>query len=177
MNKITKNKASQIWILDLIVGVTIFILIMVVYFIFVNNISSSKDSKIADIQNEILIISETLMSAGSPENWTSAQLNDAGITNGNYLLNESKLSNLSNINYQSQKQLLKTKYDYLVFFENRTSDLMTINGIQYIGKWQVNNVLDRDNIKELEKPKTVVSLRRLLVYKSDIISMVIYSWG
>ncbi|MCK5283737.1 MAG: hypothetical protein KAK00_10130 [Nanoarchaeota archaeon] len=171
MFKIPKKK-SQTWFFDIIGGVTIFSIVMIIYFIFTSNISIYNNSNFDDIYNEANIISNTLISAGSPINWSSDSIKEAGITNGNYRLNASKLKNLSSLDYSGLKLLLKTRYEYLIFLEDRNSKVLDINGIEYIGKAG----LTRDNIKSIEAPDTLISTRRFLIYNSDIICMVIYLW-
>lgn len=153
-------------------GVTVFLFLMIVYFIFTSNLSVSTATNFNELYNDASVLSETLISAGIPENWNESNVKEAGITNGDYRLNVPKLKNLSVINYSSSKSLLKTRFDYIVFFENKNGDTLNISGTQYIGKSGVT----KDNLKEVETPSNLVSIRRFLIYNSDIIIMVAYLW-
>lgn len=162
---------AQVWTLDLIVGVTVFLFLIMVYLIFTNNISASSASNFNEIYSDIVVVSDTLMSTGSPQNWTDGSVIEAGITDGKQRLSITKLQNLSSLDYSRLKTLLKTRYDYLIFFENRSSGLMNLSNVEYIGK----PGLTKENLKDAD-PYTIVSIRRFLIYESDIITMVIYLW-
>ncbi|MBD3163923.1 hypothetical protein GF323_01875 [Candidatus Woesearchaeota archaeon] len=163
-------KKSQMWSLDLIAGITLFLIVVALYFIFVANFSESEE--LDQLYSNAIFVSDTLMSAGLPENWTASVVEEVGITNGEYRLNSSKITNLSSLDYANLKLLLKTRYDYLIFFENRSGSVLSISGIKYIG----NPALNKTNIKEIENPDNLVSIKRFLFYKERIITMVLYLW-
>lgn len=163
------NKKAQVWTIDLIAGVTIFLIMIVFYMIFTNNISSGTNLK--EINNEAIVLSNTLLSAGAPFNWTKDNVAQVGITDGKYRLDEAKLQNASAIDYYQLKLLLKTKYDYLIFFEKRDSGLLNISGISYLGK----EGMAKNNITS-QKFDTLVSLKRFLIHNNEIITMVVYLW-
>ncbi len=165
------SKDAQVWTLDLIVGVTVFLFLIMIYLTFTNNISASSASNFNEIYDDIVVASDTLVSTGSPQNWTAGNVTEVGITDGKQRLSITKLQNLSSIDYSRLKTLLKTRYDYLIFFENRSSGLMNLSNIEYIGK----PGLTKENLKDAD-PYTIVSIRRFLIHESDIITMVIYLW-
>lgn len=165
-------KKSQIWSLDLIAGVTAFVFIMTIYFIFTGNIADNNKSNFDEIYNDIGVLSDTLLSEGSPANWSADSVEEVGLTNGAYRLNISKLKNISSLDYSTLKVLLKTRYNYLIFFENKSHDVIEINGLEYIGKLG----LTKENIMEQEEPETLVTIKRFMIYGPDIITMVVYSW-
>jgi len=166
------GKKSQVWTVDLAAGITIFSIIIIIYFVFTSNISEQPTTGLNDIYKDTSVVSSTLLSAGYPLNWNITNIEKAGLTNGNYRLNQSKLTNMSSISYSKLKLLLKTKYDYLIFFESRNGNLLSFNGIEYIGKTGTTKI----NIKEKEKPKSITALKRFLIYNDNIITMVIYLW-
>jgi hypothetical protein len=166
-----KNK-SQFWTLDLVTGVTVFMILMVSYFIFTNNISQYNEVEIDGLYDDIAIVSSSLITEGSPDNWDIDSVKELGITEGKHRLNITKLQRLSTLEYPRRKLLLKTRYEYLIFFENKSNEVMEIGGIEYVGKAG----LTRDNIEETEKPKNLVSTRRFLIHDNDIITMVVYLW-
>jgi hypothetical protein len=166
------KKKSQIWTIDMIAGLTIFLLALVVYFIFSSNVTDTQKHALNNIYNDAATVSSILMTKGTPTDWNNLTVQEIGITNGNYRLNESKFHNLSAIEYGKTKLLFKTKYDYLVFFENRTSEVLNISGVIYIGE----TGLTKDNIKEIKSPENLISIKRYLIYNSDIVTMVVYLW-
>ncbi len=166
------TKKSQVWTLDMITGVVLFLTVMVMYFLFSSNFLQSQDATFTDIYRSLEIVSGSLMTEGVPSNWTAGDIREIGITNGNYRLHVSKLSSLANMNYSTSKLLLKTQYDYLLFFENKSDDVMMLAGQPYFGKPGVT----KDNIEQLEQPDTLLLAKRLLIHNSEIITMVVYLW-
>ncbi len=52
---------AQVWTLDLIAGIVIFLIIMVAYFIFVNNFLGQGELRLNDIYDEAIVASDTLL--------------------------------------------------------------------------------------------------------------------
>jgi len=165
-------KTAQIWTLDLIAGMVLFLIVIVMYFMFSNTMLQPQDETYADIYRSLEIVSGSLMTSGNPLNWTADDVNAIGITNGNYRLNTSKLANFSTLDYSEAKLLLKTNYEYLIFFENRSDDVIPLFGQSYFGKPGIT----RDNIQQIERPKTLLLTKRFLIYNSEIIVMEVYLW-
>lgn len=170
------NKKSQVWTIDLIAGISLFILTIVIFFIFAKNPAASEVSDFNDINADAGTVSSSLISAGVPNNWNLSTVEEIGITNGRYRLNRTKLAYLKEINYSNAKLLLKSKYDYIIFFENKNSEVLEFldlasNDFSYIGKSNVT----KENIYE-EEPLGLVISRRFLIMESNIISMVVYIW-
>lgn len=165
------RKKAQAWSIDLIAGITIFLIAITSYFIFVNNLP--KENNLSNIYDEAVIVSDKLLSIGSPENWTYQNIEQPGITDGEYRLNSSKLKNLSAIEYSRLKLLLNTKYDFLIYFQDKDKNTLNISGIKYISK---THSLNKTNIEEIEDTKNMISIRRFLVYNKSIVQMVLYSW-
>jgi len=163
---------AQIWTIDLMGGVTIFLIVVVSFFVFTSNIADQNRSNVGEIYEDISVVSDSLLSEGSPSNWTIDNIKEVGITDGDHRLNTTKLQNIDSLSYSGLKSLLKTKYDYMVFFENKSNDILNINGVDYISK----PGLTKDNIKGMEDPDDLVSIKRFLIYDSEIIMMVVYLW-
>jgi len=76
------------------------------------------------------------------------------------------------LDYGRTKLFTNTKYDFILFFENKSHDVIEVYNIDYIGKPGIQ----KDNIQDLENPEYLLSMRRFLIYESEIISMVVYVW-
>jgi hypothetical protein len=87
-------------------------------------------------------------------------------------LDSKKLANLSIIEYEKLRFNLNSKYDFVIFFENKTDSPIEINGVTYVGKQGIN----KDNVYEKEEPTALIQHKRFLIYDSNIITMVIYLW-
>jgi hypothetical protein len=165
-------KKGQIWSIDLIAGIIIFLIVIAVYFTFVNNIYNMNDKQFDRVYSEALILSDTLLAEGIPTDWIVNNTQEIGLTNGKQRLDIHKVTNASAIDYSRLKVLLKTEYDYLIFFENKNNDLLNLNGVQYIGKPGIT----KDNIKSIEKPDALVSIKRFVILNNEIVTMVVYLW-
>ncbi|MBI2449633.1 hypothetical protein HYV49_05035 [Candidatus Pacearchaeota archaeon] len=124
-------KKAQVWSLDIIVGVTIFIIAIIIFYIYTINLSDEAESSSDDLNIDADFISSNILSEGSPRNWNKTNVLIPGIVTDNKI-NETKLvalAQLSKDNYDKSRQLLGTKYDYFVFLENK-------DGLVYFGKNQ-----------------------------------------
>ena len=166
------TRKSQVWTMDLVAATTIFLITIVIFYIFVNNISALEGKGFDDLYTDSITVSSTLLGEGTPANWTVNNVTEIGLTNGNYRLNPSKVQRFASMNYFQSKLYLKTRFDYLLFFENRSNELIRINGIEFIGKPGVT----KEDIKEDEDYDDLISIRRFLINGTDVISMVIYLW-
>ena len=166
------KRNGQIWTLDLIAGVVVFTIVIIVYFIFTNNISSRTENNFNDMYETSLIVSDSLISSGIPQGWNSTTVEEIGLTQGNYRINTSKLYYFKQIEYSDTKALLKTKYDYIFFFMDKSDNLLALNGTSYYGKAGIT----KDNLNELESPGTIISSTRLIIFNSSIITMEVYLW-
>jgi len=115
------------------------------------------------------IVTNTLLSGGSPEDWTEDNVIKIGILSDNKI-NQTKLEyfyNLTQTNYNNTKILFNTRYDYLFFL----SENMTLGSeeIEYIGK----NVLDKDNVDTYN----LVKITRFTSYNGRPVTSYLYIWG
>ncbi len=147
-------------------------IVVVVFLFFSTNIVNFEQADFEEIYQEAAILSDTLISAGTSAQENISTGNEISITNGNHRINYSKLENVSNLGYSALKLRLKTKYDYLIFFENESRQVISIENVTYIGK----SGLTKENFKSVEQPQSIISLSRFLTYDSRIVTMNIYLW-
>ena len=133
---------------------------------------------------DLKTISSSLVLEGYPLNWTNADVQRLGITDGTSRVNQEKLTQLINLDYDNRKSLLNTQYDYYIFFKNNGC-LINISDDFGIGHSDVGiddlggicNGFTEDSIDLSDiNPKNIVKIERLLIYNSEIISLVIYLW-
>jgi len=163
---------AQIWTMDLIAGISVFMIAIVIYFVFTNNISNYDDTKFEELYSSSIVLSDSLLTEGYPFNWTSGNVTEIGLTNNNHRINESKIYNFKNLDYLNSKGMLKTRFDYLFYFEDDKSDLFPVNGTDYFGK----PTITKDNIKTLEDPSHLITTKRFVIFEDKILIMVIYVW-
>ncbi len=165
-------KKSQIWYIDLSVALSIFLIMLVFSFKFLSEtyIFEKDNNMISEADR----LSAKLMTPGIPENWTNEDVISIGLTRENKL-DTSKINyliNLSKESYPNVKAILSIKSDFIIFFENRTGDMINFSDSGYIGmpgKTQYN-------IEAEEK----VFIERYLAYTynniSEILSMKVVLW-
>ena len=130
MSKLLK---AQIWYYDFLLALSMFLLILVFSFKYINDtyIFEAGESTIPDADK----LAGKLMSYGVPNNWTKNEVISIGIlTNG--VLNSTKLNNFNNLtieDYASVKQLMGIKSDFLIYFENQSNQRVNFSDSGYIG--------------------------------------------
>lgn len=163
------KKKGQIWSFDLMVAITIFSIgFLIFYFYAFNNPNESKEI-IENLKYDGKIISNYILSDGSPENWNSTNLIKIGILTDNKI-NQTKLEqfyNFSQTNYSETKKMFNTKYDYIFFLSNN----MTIDSanVDYIGK----PFIDKDHIDA----KNLIKITRFTSYDGMPTTAYLYIWG
>jgi hypothetical protein len=176
------NKNAQIWYTDFIFGFTIFLLIVILSIKYVSDNYILPKEEVNEMIFEGRSISESLITEGFPESWNTTNVIRIGLTNGDYVLNISKLTffaNLTESDYSRTKSLLGTRFDFLVFFKNKNNITLNLSS-EFIGKSGVTE----SNLNSIENPDDLVNIQRYLIHKkgplnnlsSEIIQMRIYLW-
>ena len=160
---LVSSKRSQAWGIDLIVALTVFAVIMVTFFIYAINYSHEGIDKLQELRQEGKVISDSLLSEGSPANWNLSDVSKPGLTSSG-MINDTKLEeiyDLNNTSYQGLKDLLSTQYDFYFFL----SENMIISGknVEGIGKNYTN-------------PKDLIKITRFTVYKDKPVTLTLYVW-
>jgi hypothetical protein len=167
-----KKKKAQMFVMDLAVGIAIFVTILVIFYRAEINIQEIDARELSDLTIEASLISDALHSKGYPEDWTNATVLEAGITEDSRI-DESKLEMLKDMDYMRTRELLRTKYDYYFYFENDGASTWIEPGVQEgIGKPGVTSL----SILAGENPKKLVRITRFVIYKSEPHRMIIYVW-
>ncbi len=172
------KKRAQIWYMDFIIGLTIFILMLVVAFKFTTLKFSDDESDRARIWDDAQRLTGAILSSGIPENWTQSNAISIGITSDSSALDIVKLDLLKNFtlsNYDRTKFIFGINSDYLLHFETINNTLLNITDNPYIGK---PGLTDQDVLDN--NPKDKLAFVRYLVYRHDsiaeIIAMKILVW-
>lgn len=158
-----RNRRAQIWYTDFIVSVLIFVISLVIYYEFLTNISAREQEIIEELVADAKSISNSLVSEGNPIDWNATSVIRMGITEGNMRINQTKLDDFYNLNYNISHRLFNTRFNYYVFFENSTGGRLTITSGDAIG-------LEPTDIKD------IVQMTRMLIYDSEIILMQVQLW-
>ena len=165
-----KFKHAQIWGLDIMVGLSLFLIGIMIFFTYTLNYSEETSETFDLLFYDGKILANNLMSEGYPQDWNSSTAIILGLTTDNRI-NETKLTNLYDMiytenNYTKTKGLSNTIYDYYFFFD----DNMTIYGnpVEGIGKPGVT----KNNINS----KNLVKITRFTIYQNKTLPLYLYIW-
>lgn len=164
------KKRAQIWGIDLMSGMVLFIVGVVILFIYSLNQSDEVQDNLELLFYEGKIVADNLLSSGYPSNWDTGNVITMGISDNNKI-NETKLEKLYKMiyidnNYTITKNLLNTQYDYY-FFLNQN---MTINSTEVEGIGNPGVTINNINAKNL------IKITRFTIYKNKTTPLYIYIW-
>ena len=123
-------KKGQVWSLDMITSIVIFLLVLIpLFFIWTYmNMQSQQQIFFDDVENLALSVSDALIrTKGLPEYWDEADVNVIGLASEENVLNATKVSyflSMASSDYNRTRTLLTGGYD---FFFNLTD----LNGTSY----------------------------------------------
>lgn len=164
-----KNKKSQAWGIDLMVGAGIFLVALFIFFIYSVNQSGEARDIIDDLNYNGRTISDDILSEGFPKNWWELENIDGikkiGILENNKI-SEDKLNRfceLSRENYQDTRGIFNTKYNYWFFWKGM--DITDFDCQYGIGK-----------NPEGEDVKNLIKISRYSVYDNKPVAVYVYIW-
>ncbi len=175
-------KKAQAFTQDLIIAVVIITMMILIFFSFYTNQNIGTENIENNVMSETKTITDYLTTKGYPDDWNSTNVVRIGFTDNDYTLMLGKLelfSNMTRDDYDKARTLLKTKYDYIIFFTDYNGNVLNITNQKFIGKQGINNT----NIESLESPTHISSITRFVVLRDNnnssvrIIEMVTYVWS
>ena len=122
-----KNKKGQIWSLDFVTSVTVFLMVLIPLLFIWNYVNIQNEQQIFfdDVETSALFISDSLIrTKGNPEGWNTANVVQIGLAAKENTLNTTKVSyliSMGNSEYNRTRTILTGGYE---FFLNLTD----ING-------------------------------------------------
>jgi len=164
-------RKSQVWIMDVFFGFLVFIMVLTLFFRSEINFSEDEERSFGNLQFEARFVSEALLGKGNPLDWTPSNVQELGIAD-DYIINETRLANMQLLNYNSSKSKLMTSSDYYVFFQGTVGIVKVTPTKEGMGKPGINST----NIIKKENPKDLTTIARLVVFRSQIVKMVLYVW-
>ncbi len=167
MSRFTSTKA-QVWSLDIIIAMIVFVAALILFYQQSINLLDERVQQREDILLDAQIISSYLVSSGYPQNWTVSNVTIIGLTDGKMRLQESKVlqfQSLITTNYSVSKKLLSTNHHYLITFEDKNNNSVSVSGITQLG-----------NNYTAAKPQQLIKVVRFVNYNSSIIRMGVTVW-
>ncbi|MBW2972440.1 hypothetical protein KY359_05375 [Candidatus Woesearchaeota archaeon] len=157
------DRKAQVWYTDFMVGVLIFSIVIMTYFYYVEHTQHSDDTLMSSLVSEAKTVSNSLATRGYPVGWTSANVTTVGLTDGNFRINSSKLSDFNSWSYEERRGYLHTTKDYYFYLElmngTRFNELCADPGAG-CAEWNTSYFLAQNT--------------RLLIYEHEPVRMVLY---
>ncbi len=161
---------GQIWSLDLMAGLALFLVGMMIFFIYSLNQPSQARENLELLSYDGNIIADNLLSPGYPSDWNASNAITIGLT-ADRKIDQAKLEKLYQIiytddDYDKTKNLFNTQYDYYFFLEdNMTVSAGSIEGIGKPGT-DPQDITARDLIK----------ITRFTIYQNKTTPLYLYIW-
>jgi hypothetical protein len=162
---------GQIWSLDLMAGIALFLVGILIFFIYTLNQPSQAKETLELLTYDGKIIADNLLSEGYPSNWTPSTAITIGITSSSKI-NQTKLETLYQMiytdnDYTRTKNLFNTEYEYYFFLEeNMTAGGNSIEGIGKPGATP-------ENINA----KNLIKITRYTIYQNKTTPLYLYIWN
>ncbi len=131
------NSRAQASYLDFAIGMLLFIITLVVYYSYTNNIQKEEKDVLDVMLTEAQSISSSLLLSGYPEDWDNNTVVRIGVAD-DQRLNAGKLRSFKRLNYTRTKQSFGTPYEYFAYFVGKDNAVLNINGICGVGHPLVN---------------------------------------
>lgn len=159
---LVRNRKGQIWYTDFMVAILIFVISLVIYFEYVNNLSKEEETKLGEMLMSAKTVSNNLMSRGYPYSWNQTDVNVIGIVD-NKRINQTKIERFYNMSHDIAKFDFGIINNYYFYLENRNGQKITIDNKEYTGELPDN-------------PVKLVKINRLTIYNGSIVKAVVQVW-
>ncbi len=167
-SNLSNSKKSQIWSLDIIVGIIIFFIGIMLFYIYSINYSTETDETLEYLYYDGHVLMNSILSEGSPSNWNSGDVLRIGVLNDGQI-NATKLErfyNFSVSDYNRTKIVFDTKFDYYFFLDGGMGfDSGVVSGIGKPG-------FDTENIDA----QNLIKLVRITIYNKKPTGAYLYIW-
>ena len=168
MGQYTLTKKAQIWGLDLVIAMIIFLGGVFLFYNYSINSAFGEEQSIEELTTNAKVMSSYLVSTGYPTNWNSSDVTLIGLTDGQNKLVKEKVDTFSSISlsdYSMARRLLSATNNFYVYFEDSQNSTIFIGNYSFIGKDY-----------SYDDPDNIIKIVRYVFYNSTIIKMVILVW-
>ena len=175
-NRHNFSKKGQIWSIDYIIGLMLFIIMLFIAIKILVSIYPSEDYSLA--YRDAVYISDNLMKEGYPINWTAADVIILGVAKNNRI-DIDKLSRFSDIDYYRTKTLFHMTSDYVFFIHNSTAIINNTqtNTTQCIYGFNISVNADCTPKLETLQYSNLVKIDRVVIYDSAVVQLTVYTWN
>ncbi len=169
------RRKAQVWFTDLLIGMVIFSSVLLLYMRVSSNLSDTDERLLEELKADSAFVASGLAGTGYPDGWNALNVQKLGLTDGSNILNQSKVTSASAVNYSALKVLMGTRNDFFAFFEDKGGNVMSIAGICGIGKLSVANITT-DICDNVSVSARFLARSERLVYRNGAVKLVVYSW-
>jgi len=168
---ITHKKNGQVWTMDYLIGLILFIIVILITIKVAFLAYPSQDHIL--VYRDAVHLSDSILLQGYPSNWTNTTVLVPGVGHNNRI-NNTLLSNFKTLNYYQTKTLLHIKSDYIFFIHNDTT---IINTGQCVYGYNIATEANCTPILSAIKYANLVKINRLIIYNSTVMVMTFYTWN
>lgn len=155
-------RKAQVWYTDFMVGVLIFVIALIIYFEYVNNLSKEEESRLEEMVMDAKILSNSLMSEGHPKDWDQSSVKIIGILSDSRI-NQTKIEEFYDMNYTETKYKFGIDYEYLFYLEDKEGNKIKVEDKEFAGL-------------ETNSSIKVAKLNRITIYNNSLIKAVVQIW-
>lgn len=166
-----KKKKAQVWTMDFLAGLMLFIIITLITVKVVYSLYPSQDH--IAVYRDAVHTTDVLLSKGYPINWTNDTVLLPGISYNNRI-DKRLLFNFSEIDYFQSKALLQIKSDYIFFIQNSTQ---IINTSRCVYGYPIETHANCTPILTSISYENLVKINRLIIYNSSVMQLTVYVWN
>ncbi|MFH1290068.1 MAG: hypothetical protein ABIH92_01530 [Nanoarchaeota archaeon] len=151
-------KKAQAWGFDLVVGMIIFVVGILSFYLYTTNLPGASEETIQHLQQDGELVADSLMSEGSPEDWTVSTVVMIGILSDDRI-NQTKLDSfrsLASSDYNLTRSLFRVRNNYFVYLDGDFA-----SGIGADSTDAVN----------------LVKVTRAVVYDRSVTTLNVYAWN
>lgn len=139
-----------------------------------SNISDRDEQRLEELKSDSIVVAETFIGKGYPDGWNSANVQKLGLTDGSYIVNDTKVFEASRINYTGLKVFLGTRNEFFAFFQDKDGNIVN-SGACGIGKLSVSNITSYI-CSNFSVQASMLARSERLVYRNGTLKMIVYAW-
>jgi hypothetical protein len=141
-----------------------------------------------ELLNDAQTISNTLVSTGSPPNWTSTDVNLIGLSKHqtSNFLDPEKYYQFNKTDYQESKSIIGIRSHYLAVIKDETNCIVQVKDVSWIGSPDVsaytNNTMSCNYGKKIMinfssfEADHIIKTDRLFVHNKTIVRLEVFVW-
>ncbi len=129
---------AQAWYVDFILGISLFIAALVIYYNYIYEFSSQEENSYNKLIDESSVVSSSLVTSGFPNDWNNSNVVRIGLADETKI-NRVKLKSFKRLNYSKAKSYFGIVDDYFVFFTDKDNQAINVYGTCGIGSPLANS--------------------------------------